>query len=61
MKLAAHLASFLAKRVDRSWGSAFFFREQALFAEAERWCQSVLPRTDFAAKKERTGARMQVP
>jgi hypothetical protein len=60
MKLAAHLASVLAKRVDPSWGSAFF-REQALFAEAERWCQSVLPRSDFAAKKERTGARMQAP
>ena len=48
--------SNVARSVERSWGNAFFFRDHALFAEAERWCAAVLPRTYFAATRARNGA-----
>ena len=44
--------------VDRSWGNVFFFRDRALFAEAEQWCARTLEKTDFtSSRKVRNGAR----
>jgi FkbM family methyltransferase len=33
--------------VPNAYGNAFFFREYAVFAEAQAWCSAVLPRTYF--------------
>jgi FkbM family methyltransferase len=35
------------RTVRWSWGNAIFFRDSRLFAEARRWCASVMPPTFF--------------
>jgi hypothetical protein len=53
-----------ADTVDRSWGDAFFFQDQALFAEAERWCAAAFPRSDLEASvrmKKGNGAQAMLP
>ncbi len=48
----------VARSVERSWGNAFFFQDYSLFAQAERWCSAVLPRTYFAATQKKNGAQI---
>jgi len=33
--------------VPNSWGNIFFFRDYAVFAQAQMWCSAVLPRIYF--------------
>ena len=35
------------KSVPNSWGNIFFFRDYAVFAQAQTWCSAVLPRVYF--------------
>ncbi|MCP5110678.1 MAG: FkbM family methyltransferase, partial [bacterium] len=35
------------RAVANSWGNAVFFRDFALFQQAQSWCSAVLPRTYF--------------
>jgi FkbM family methyltransferase len=39
-----------ARAVPHSWGNVVFFRDYALFAQAQAWCAAVLPRTYFKPK-----------
>ena len=35
--------------IDNSWGNIFFFQDYTIFAEALKWCNSVMPATYFSA------------
>jgi FkbM family methyltransferase len=37
------------RAVPHSWGNVFFFRDYDTFAQAQKWCSAVLPRTYFKA------------
>jgi FkbM family methyltransferase len=37
------------KSMPKSWGNDVFFRDYAIFAQAQSWCSAVLPRTYFKA------------
>jgi FkbM family methyltransferase len=37
------------RSVPNSWGNIFFFRDHAVFEQAQMWCSAVLPRTYFKA------------
>jgi FkbM family methyltransferase len=51
----------MPQSIERSWGNVFFFQDHALFAEAERWCSAVLPRTYLTAALLRETGAEQVP
>ena len=36
-----------SRTVPHSWGNVFFFRDYETFAQAQKWCSAVLPRTYF--------------
>jgi FkbM family methyltransferase len=37
------------KSIPNSWGNIVFFRDYAIFAQAQAWCSAALPRTYFKA------------
>jgi hypothetical protein len=40
-----------SRALPNSRGSAFFFRDYRVFAEAQAWCAATLPRTYFKPRQ----------